>query len=89
LFRDAAKRVVAAADALAIRGLIVHAISDQARAFYLALGFEPSPLEPMMPLVTLADLRDASLSGAHVAARGCPPPISRVIGHNGRAAHTE
>ena len=59
LFKDAAKRVLNAADILGIRGLIVHAISPQARAFYLAIGFDPSPLEPMTLLVTLADLRAA------------------------------
>jgi hypothetical protein len=59
LFRSAAKRVIAAVDRLGIRVLIVHAISDQARAFTLAWGFEPSPLEPMTLVVTLADLRDA------------------------------
>jgi GNAT superfamily N-acetyltransferase len=59
LFRDGAKRVINAADTLGIRGLIVHAISDDARAFYLALGFEPSPLEPMTLVVTLADLKAA------------------------------
>ncbi len=57
LFRDAAKRVVHAADTIGIRGILVHAISDEARAFYLALGFEPSPLEPMTLMVTLADVR--------------------------------
>jgi GNAT superfamily N-acetyltransferase len=57
LFRDGARRVVQAADAIGIRGLLVRAISDEARAFYLALGFEPSPLEPMTLMVTLADLR--------------------------------
>ncbi len=41
------------------RHLIVHAISEQARAFYSALGCDPSPLEPMTLLVTLADLRSA------------------------------
>jgi GNAT superfamily N-acetyltransferase len=56
MFRDAAKRIINAADTLGIRGLIVHAISDDARAFYLALGFEPSLLEPMTLMVTLADL---------------------------------
>ena len=59
LFRDGAKRVINAADSLGIRGLIVHAISDDARAFYLALGFEPSHLEPMTLVVTLADLKAA------------------------------
>jgi hypothetical protein len=39
--------------------LIVHAISEEAKAFYLALGFEPSPLEPMTLMVTVADLQRA------------------------------
>lgn len=57
LFRDCALRVANAADTLGIRGIVVHAISDQAKAFYLALGFEPSPAEPMTLMVTLADIR--------------------------------
>ena len=42
MVRDGAKRVVHAADTIGIRGIIVHAISDDAKAFYLALGCEPS-----------------------------------------------
>jgi GNAT superfamily N-acetyltransferase len=57
LFRDCALRVAHAADTLGIRGIVVHAISDQAKAFYLALGFDPSPSEPMTLMVTLADIR--------------------------------
>jgi len=57
LFRDGAQRVLHAADAIGIRGMIVHAISDEAKAFYLALGFDPSPLDPMTLMVTLADVR--------------------------------
>lgn len=57
LFRDATQRVVSAAETIGIRGILVHAISDQAKAFYLALGFEPSPLEPMTLMVTLSDAR--------------------------------
>jgi GNAT superfamily N-acetyltransferase len=59
MFRDAALRVVNAADTLGIRGILVHTISDEAKAFYLALGFEPSPLEPMTLMVTLTDVRAA------------------------------
>lgn len=59
MFRDAALRLLNAADILGIRGLIVHAISDEARAFYLALGFSSSPLEPMTLMITLSDLRAA------------------------------
>lgn len=62
LFRDAANRVAHAADIIGIRGIVVHAISDQARGFYLALGFDSSPLEPMILMVTLADIR-AVLAG--------------------------
>jgi hypothetical protein len=37
---------------------VVHTISEQAKAFYLALGFDPSPGEPMTLMVTLADMRE-------------------------------
>jgi len=59
LFRDAGYRVVRAAETIGIRGMLVHAISPEARAFYLALGMSESPLDPMMLMVTLADLRAA------------------------------
>lgn len=57
LFRDAVRRVVQAADAIGIRGIVVHAISEEARNFYLALGFEAGPGDPMILLVTLRDAR--------------------------------
>jgi GNAT superfamily N-acetyltransferase len=59
LFRDAAQRVAQAADTIGIRGILVHAISEQARDFYLALGFDECPGQPRMLVVTLADLRAA------------------------------
>ena len=57
LFQDAARRVIYAAETIGVRGLLVHALSDEAKAFYLRLGLDPSPLEPMTLMVTLADLR--------------------------------
>jgi len=59
LFRDGAQRVAHAADFIGIRGIVVHAISDEAKNFYLALGFDPSPREPMTLMVTLSDIRAA------------------------------
>jgi len=59
LFRDAAIRVAQAADVIGIRGILVHAVSEEARNFYLNLGFDPSPSEPMTLMVTLADVRAA------------------------------
>jgi GNAT superfamily N-acetyltransferase len=57
LFRDAAIRVSQAADIIGIRGILVQAVSEDARAFYVALGFDPSPADPMTLMVTLADVR--------------------------------
>jgi GNAT superfamily N-acetyltransferase len=57
LFRDAAVRVTHAADAIGIRGIIVHAISESAREFYISLGFDPCPSDGMTLVVTLRDLR--------------------------------
>jgi GNAT superfamily N-acetyltransferase len=57
LFQDAANRVIHAADGIGIRGLLVHAISEEAKAFYVRLGLDPSPLEPMILMTTVADLK--------------------------------
>ena len=57
LFQDAAHRVIHAADAIGIRGLLVHAISEEAKAFYVRLGLDPSPLETMTLMTTVADLK--------------------------------
>lgn len=57
LIRDAGQRVIQAADTIGIRGVIVHALSTEAKAFYERIGFEPSALDPMILMVTLADLK--------------------------------
>ena len=59
LFRDAARRVAHAADVIGIRGIVVHAISEEARRFYAGIGFDTCPSEAMSLVVTLADLRAA------------------------------
>ncbi len=59
LFQDAGLRVIRAADAVGIRGMIVHALSEQARNFYLGLGLDESPLDPMILMTTVADLQAA------------------------------
>lgn len=56
MFRDAARRGMRAAEAIGIRGLLVHAISDEARSFYPALGLDPSPMDPMTLMTTISDL---------------------------------
>lgn len=57
LFRDAALRILPAADTIGIRGMLVHAISDDAVAFYRALGLDATPAEPRTLMITLAELQ--------------------------------
>ena len=56
LVKNAAQRVLQAADVIGIRGMVVHALSMEAKAFYERVGFDPSPLDPMILMVTLDDL---------------------------------
>jgi len=59
LFRDSALRVVNAADAIGIRGMVVHAISERAKEFYQTLGFDSMLGDAMTLMVTLQDLKAA------------------------------
>ena len=42
-----------------MRGIVVHAVSEDARVFYLALGLDPSPSELMTLMITLSDFHAA------------------------------
>jgi GNAT superfamily N-acetyltransferase len=57
LFRDSALRVIQAAHAIGIRGMVVHAVSEDAKRFYLGLGFSESLIEPLTLMVGLGDLQ--------------------------------
>ena len=59
LVKDAARRVAQAAEIIGIRAIIVHAVSPEAQAFYLAVGFEPSRLQAMTLMATLPDIQAA------------------------------
>ncbi len=48
--------VIAPADAIGIRGLLVHAISEEAKAFYVGLGLERAA-RTMTVMTTVADLK--------------------------------
>lgn len=62
LVRDAGLRLLQAAEVIGIRGLLVHALSEEAKAFYVAVGFAPSPVDPMTLMVSLSDLNDSMRS---------------------------
>ncbi|KMV18288.1 GCN5 family acetyltransferase [Mycolicibacterium conceptionense] len=57
LLRDAIARAVAAAEIIGVRALLVHALHEQARAFYAHFDFEPSPTDPLHLLLLIKDAR--------------------------------
>lgn len=56
LLQDAVFRTAQAAHIMGIRGLLVHALSDEARAFYEHHGFSASPTQPMTLVLSLKGL---------------------------------
>ena len=55
LLQDAVNRAVSVSQNAGVRALLVHALDDKAKQFYLHYGFVESPLHPltlMLPLLT-------------------------------------
>ena len=57
LLMDALSRALAASDAIGARAVLVHALDEDAVAFYKKFGFEPSPLDPKQLMLLMKDLR--------------------------------
>lgn len=54
LLQDAVRRAAAVAQNAGVRALLVHALNDRARRFYLHYGFQPSPQHPMTLMLRLS-----------------------------------
>jgi ribosomal protein S18 acetylase RimI-like enzyme len=59
LLKDALERICSAAQEVAIRAVVVHAIDDAAAGFYEHFGFRGLSTAPRTLMVTLAELRKA------------------------------
>lgn len=57
LLRDAILRTLNVSQHIGIRAMLVHAISEDAKQFYLKFGFQESVIDPMTLLVSLKTLR--------------------------------
>ncbi len=57
LLRDALLRAVTVSSDTGVFALIVHALSDSAKQFYLSRGFVESPLQPMTLIMTLETVK--------------------------------
>ncbi len=57
LLQDALQRMEQAGDQIGIRAVLVQAINEDARNFYLRFGFSPSPMDEMRLMLLMKDLR--------------------------------
>jgi GNAT superfamily N-acetyltransferase len=55
LLQDAVVRTLQAAEIAGIRAILVHALSERAKAFYQKWAFESSGIDPMTLTITLKD----------------------------------
>jgi hypothetical protein len=60
LLKDALLRTIAAAEIAGIRAVLLHAMSDDAKRFYVRAGFHECPIDPMMMMITLAEVEKTS-----------------------------
>jgi GNAT superfamily N-acetyltransferase len=60
LLRDTLLRTLGAAEVARCRAILLHAISEDAKRFYLRHGFAESPLDPMTLMISLADVEKAA-----------------------------
>jgi GNAT superfamily N-acetyltransferase len=59
LLRDAMIRTLAAAEAIGVRTMLVHAVDEVAAAFYLRHGLEASPTDPRHLMILGKDIAAA------------------------------
>jgi hypothetical protein len=58
LVKDAVLRTLQASEIAGIRAILVHALNNEAKNFYVErCGFTPSPVYPLTLMVLLADVK--------------------------------
>lgn len=57
LLKDALLRIASAAEEIGVRAVLVHAIDDEAKAFYRRFDFEDSPTDPLQLMLLMKDLK--------------------------------
>lgn len=58
LLKDAMLRTLSIAKNVGVRAILVHAISQEAKRFYLEYGFQESPANPMTLLLSIQRLKE-------------------------------
>jgi GNAT superfamily N-acetyltransferase len=55
LLREAILRTIQASEIAGIRAILIHAISDAAKEFYMRWGFVASPIDPLTVMITVKE----------------------------------
>ncbi|WP_045694974.1 GNAT family N-acetyltransferase [Hyphomonas sp. BRH_c22] len=58
LLKDALLRTVAAADTIGIRAMLIHALDEEAAAFYEKYGFARSPIDDLVLMLPLKAVKE-------------------------------
>jgi GNAT superfamily N-acetyltransferase len=67
LLKDAFRRVLAAADIVGIRALLVHAIDQEAKSFYQRFGFVVSPIDEFTLFLPVKSIIDSIIQSPPTA----------------------
>ena len=59
MLKDAIQRTIIVSEQAGIRALLVHALSDRAKGFYMRWGFNESPTNDMTLMIMLDEARNA------------------------------
>lgn len=65
LIRDAIFRTINASAHVGVKGILLHAMDDEAASFYAHLGFQPSPVDSRLMMVRLKDIAAELSNGPH------------------------
>jgi GNAT superfamily N-acetyltransferase len=65
LLRDAMTRTLAASQTIGVRAMLVHAIDNEGREFYIRHGSEPSPTDPLHLMILIKDIAAALAAATH------------------------
>lgn len=57
LLNDAVLRILQASEIAGIKVILVHALDERAKTFYEKYGFKPSPINELILMVTLKDIK--------------------------------
>lgn len=64
LLRDALLRTYNVSTEIGVRALLVHALSEEAKGFYLRHGFQESPIEPLTLMLNIESVRASLEKGS-------------------------